>query len=163
MDCEKGSVEGEIGELLRAHKLSLSVAESATGGMIAARIVEIAGASDYFKGGVVSYDNSVKQHVLGVAGTTLQQWGAVSEQTALEMAEGVRKLMDTDISIADTGIAGPAGGTPTKPLGLFYIGLATKTDTRVQEFFFSGTRAQIRKQATEHALVLLRDYLRSLK
>jgi PncC family amidohydrolase len=131
--------------------------------MIAARIVEIAGASDYFKGGVVSYDNSIKQRVLGVADTTLSQLGAVSEQTAIEMAEGARKLMDTDLSIADTGIAGPSGGTPLKPVGLFYISLATKTTHRAQEFFFSGTRAQIRKQATEHALVMLRDYLRSLK
>lgn len=156
------TLEAEIGRLLQDHRLTLAVAESATGGLIAARIVNIAGSSAYFKGGVVAYENTIKQSVLGVSGDTLAKYGAVSEQTATQMAEGVRKLMATDVAISDTGIAGPEGGTPTKPVGLFYMGLASPQGTRVQEYYLSGTRGQIRQEASERALVMLRDYLRGL-
>jgi nicotinamide-nucleotide amidase len=160
--CIEHTLEGEIGQLLRYHDLKLAVAESATGGLIAARIVHVAGSSEYFKGGVVAYDNAVKERVLGVSAETLATQGAVSEETAREMAEGVMKLMGAEVAISDTGIAGPAGGTPTKPVGLFYIGLASARGVRAEEYFFSGTRGEIRHQAEEKALVMLRDYLRGL-
>lgn len=156
------TVEAEIGALLQHYHLTLAVAESATGGLIAARIVDVPGSSAYFKGGVVAYDNGIKESVLRVRSEVLARYGAVSEQTAREMAEGVRQLMRADVAVSDTGIAGPAGGTPTKPVGLFYIGLAFAQGTRVQEYFFSGTRADIRHQAAERALIMLRDYLRGL-
>ena len=161
-DIHHASLEGEIGELLRLHSLSLAVAESATAGLISARIVNIAGASEYFVGGVVAYANSVKENILGIPGQVLSRDGAVSEATAIEMAEGVRRLLSADIGISDTGVAGPNGSTPMKPIGLFYLGLAAGTGPRVQEFFFSGTRGQIREQAAEHTLLMLRDYLRGL-
>jgi len=156
------TVEAEIGALLQHYRLTLAVAESATGGLIAARIVNVPGSSAYFKGGVVAYDNGIKESVLRVRSDTLAAYGAVSEETAREMAEGVRQLMRADVAISDTGIAGPTGGTPTKPVGLFYIGLASAQGTRAQEYFFSGTRADIRHQAVERALMMLRDYLRGL-
>ena len=156
------TVEAEIGALLQQHRLTLALAESATGGLVAARIVNVAGSSAYFKGGVVAYDNLVKESVLGVRGETLAPDGAVSEATAREMAEGVRKLMGADIGASDTGIAGPTGATPTKPVGLFYLGLATPDGARVQEYFFSGNRTEIRQQAAQRVLAMLRDYLRGL-
>lgn len=156
------TLEAEIGDLLMQHGLSLAIAESATGGLISARIVNIAGSSAYFKGAVVAYDNSVKQSVLSVPAETLARHGAVSEETAREMAEGVRKLMAADVAVSDTGIAGPTGGTPTKPVGLFYLGLAAAEGTRAQEYFFSGNRAEIRQKAAERTLLMLRDYLRGL-
>lgn len=156
------SLEEEIGELLRKHKLTLATAESATGGLIASLIVNVSGSSDYFKGAVVAYANEVKEKVLGVSKETLEKYGAVSRQTGREMAEGVRRLMEVDIGLSDTGIAGPTGATPGKPVGLFYIGLAFREKTEVGEHLLQGDRLENRRKAAEIALTMLRDYLLSL-
>ena len=155
-------VEEEIGSLLRKHKLTVAVAESASGGLISHLITNVSGSSDYFTGSVVSYDNEVKMKVLGVSRETLEQHGAVSQQCAEEMAQGVRKLLGTDIGLSDTGIAGPSGGSAEKPVGLFYIGLSSKEGTICQRHVFSGDRLQNKHSAAEAALDMLRDYLLKL-
>lgn len=157
------TLEQEVGGLLHEHRLSLATAESATGGLISGRIIDVAGSSSYFQGAVVSYSNEVKRDVLGVRQETLDRYGAVSRQTAKEMAEGVRRLMKVDLALSDTGIAGPGGGTDKKPVGLFYIGLATSDGTEVQEHVFKGDRQQNREQAALAALAMLRKHLLGLK
>ena len=120
------NVSTELVKELSARGLTISTAESCTGGLIAKAITDVSGASEVFWGGVVSYDNSVKENVLGVKHETLESYGAVSAQTACEMAEGVRALCKTDIGISTTGIAGPGGGTREKPVGTVYVAIATK-------------------------------------
>jgi PncC family amidohydrolase len=155
----KNSLEEEIGALLKEHKLTIAVAESATGGSISDLLTNVSGSSNYFKGSVVSYDNEIKAGVLGVRKKTLGKYGAVSSQTAKEMAEGVRKLINADIGLSDTGIAGPTGATPEKPVGLFYIGLSSQHGTRVEEHLFHGDRMENKRAAAEAALRLLKEYL----
>ncbi len=150
----------EVGRNLRERKLTLAVAESASGGLISTMITDIAGSSDYFRGGVVSYDNDIKIKVLGVNQETLELYGAVSPQTAAEMASGVRLLMNTSIGISDTGIAGPAGETPGKPVGLFYLGISTSIDTHTEEHLFQGNRLENRLNAARAALQMLLNYLK---
>ncbi len=123
--CDDDSLASVIGKLLKEKKQTLSVAESCTGGGLGSMITSVSGSSDYFMGGVISYDNRVKMSVLGVSETSLNQFGAVSHQVAEEMAKGVQKLLNTDWSISITGIAGPEGGTMEKPVGLVYIGIAS--------------------------------------
>ena len=120
------NVSTELVKELSSRRLTISTAESCTGGLIAKSITDVSGASEVFWGGVVSYDNSVKENVLGVKHETLTSYGAVSAQTACEMAEGVRSLCKTDIGISTTGIAGPGGGTKDKPVGTVYVAIATK-------------------------------------
>ena len=120
------NVSTELVKELSSRRLTISTAESCTGGLIAKSITDISGASEVFWGGVVSYDNSVKENVLRVKHETLTSYGAVSAQTAREMAEGVRSLCKTDIGISTTGIAGPGGGTKEKPVGTVYVAIATK-------------------------------------
>jgi len=133
--------------------------ESATGGRIADRITNVPGSSDYFKGSVVAYSNEVKIVLLGAKRKILENYGAVSEQTALEMARGGRKLLNVDICISDTGIAGPSGATPEKPVGLFYLGLAAMDESLCEKHAFSGNREQNKRDATEAALNMLKQYL----
>jgi PncC family amidohydrolase len=156
MECR---LEEEIGRLLKERGLTIAVAESATGGLISNLITNVSGSSDYFRGAVVSYDNEIKARILGVRGETLERYGAVSRQTGEEMAEGVRKLMNADIGLSDTGIAGPTGATPGKPVGLFYIGLSYQKVTRVEEHLFHGDRLENKRNAAEAALRMLREYL----
>ena len=110
------SLEEKIGELLKAKKMTLSTAESCTGGSIAALITSVPGSSEYFKGGVVAYSNEVKMNMLHVSPETLQKYGAVSRETVIEMVQGVMESMKTDCAVATSGIAGPGGGTPEKPV-----------------------------------------------
>lgn len=152
-------LEDEVGVLLKEHKLILAVAESATGGLISHLLTNISGSSEYFRGSVVSYYNEIKAGVLGVREETLEKYGAVSSQVAGEMAEGVRRLMNTDIGLSDTGIAGPTGATPEKPVGLFYIGLSTQRGTQVEEYLFHGDRIENKRAAATASLRLLREYL----
>jgi len=152
-------LEEEVGILLKEHKLFLAVAESATGGMISHLLTNVSGSSEYFKGSVVSYDNQIKEGVLGVRKETLEKYGAVSSQIAGEMAEGVRRLMNTDIGLSDTGVAGPTGATPEKPVGLFYIGLSSERGTQVEEHLFHGDRIENKRAAATASLCLLREYL----
>ena len=156
------ALDQEVGALARNLGLTVAVAESATGGLISSLITDIAGSSDYFKGGVVAYDNEVKVKVLGVREETLERHGAVSAETAAEMALGVKLLLEADIGLSDTGIAGPTGATPEKPVGLFYIGLATAEGARTEEQRFSGDRAQNKRSATQAALAMLRKQLLQL-
>lgn len=153
------TLEEITGILLRQLGLTIAVAESATGGLISSAITDIPGSSDYFKGSVVSYSDDIKAEVLGVSRETLEKYGAVSEQTASEMALGVRKLMGADIGLSDTGIAGPGGATPEKPVGLFYIGLSSKQGTKVEKHLFHGTRVENKMATATGVLNLLKEYL----
>jgi PncC family amidohydrolase len=158
-------LEAEIARLIREYQvktgkwLTIGTVESATGGRIADRITNVPGSSDYFKGSVVAYSNEVKIALLGVKKATIENYGVVSEQTALEMAQGGRKLLDVDICVADTGIAGPSGATPEKPLGLFYLGLAAQDESMSQKHVFPGNREKNKRDAAEAALNMLKQYL----
>jgi PncC family amidohydrolase len=158
-------LEEEIAQLIRECKdkrerlLTIATVESATGGRIVDRLTNIPGSSDYFKGSIIAYSNEVKINVLGVKKETIENYGAVSSQTALEMAQGGRKLLDVDICISDTGIAGPSGATPEKPVGLFYIGLATKDGSLSQKYIFRGNREANKEDAAEATLNILKQYL----
>jgi nicotinamide-nucleotide amidase len=155
-------LEEEVGKLLRQKGLTLGIVESATGGLISHLITDVPGSSDYYKGSVTAYSNEVKTKVIGVREDTISQHGAVSHQAAEEMAEGGRKLLGSDICLADTGIAGPTGATPGKPLGLFYIGLSHKSGTYSREHNLHGSREQNKRDASEAALGWLKEYLVSL-
>jgi len=156
-------LEAEIGLLLRQKGLTLGVVESATGGLISHRITNIAGSSDYYKGSVTAYSNEIKIRVVGVRPETINSNGAVSADTAEEMAARGRKLLNVDICVADTGIAGPGGATPGKPAGLFFLGLAHKGGTYSRKYTFSGNREQSKQSAADAALNWVREYLLSLK
>ena len=156
-------LEQEIDNLLRQRGLTLGIVESATGGLISHLITNITGSSDYYKGSVTAYSNEVKIKVVGVKEATINKYGAVSYQVAEEMAQGGRKILAADICLADTGIAGPSGATPGKPVGLFYIGLSHQAGTYSQKYYFQGNREQNKHQATEAALAWLKEYLISLK
>lgn len=154
-------LEYEIGELLKRKGLTLGVVESATGGLISHLITDVPGSSVYFKGSVTSYSNGVKISVIGVKAATLKMYGSVSPQVAREMAAGGKKLLAVDICLADTGIAGPGGATPGKPVGLFYIGLAHKGGVFSRKYEFHGGRAQNKQSAAEAVLNWLKEYLTS--
>ena len=158
---ELDTLSREIGELLRQEGLTLGAVESATGGLISHAITNISGSSDYYQGSVTSYSNKIKMRVIGVKADTLKKHGAVSSQVAEEMASGGLKLLGVDICIADTGIAGPGGATKDKPVGLFYLGLASKDGVFTQKHIFSGDREQNKRSAAEAALQWLREYLLS--
>jgi nicotinamide-nucleotide amidase len=129
-----------VGRLLEQRRMTLALAESCTGGLISHRITNVPGSSAYYLGGVVSYANEIKTSLLEVKPFTLGQHGAVSRETALEMAQNVRRLFGADVSLSVTGIAGPGGGTPAKPVGLVYVGLAMAEGARVERHAFRGDR-----------------------
>lgn len=139
-------------EKLRSRKWTLAVAESCTGGMIAARLTDVAGASDVFERGFVTYANAAKIEMLGVPAHLIEAHGAVSKETAEAMAKGALSKSHAELAIAVTGIAGPAGGTTEKPVGLVYIAVATWDGADVREHRFSGDRATVRAQAAANAL-----------
>ncbi len=146
----------EAGSRLKETGLTLATAESCTGGLLAKLLTDVPGSSEYYIGGVISYSNKVKIGLLGVRPETLKKYGAVSADTAKEMAEGVRDAISTDLSLAITGIAGPGGGTVEKPLGTVFIALSSLgEDTSLLELHLKGTRAGIRAQSAEAALKLL--------
>jgi nicotinamide-nucleotide amidase len=153
-------LEERIGELLRKRSLKLATAESCTGGLIASRITDIPGSSAYFLGGVVAYANQVKLDLLGVPPGMLAQFGAVSEQTVLEMARGVRSLLRADIGLSVSGIAGPGGGTPEKPVGTVWIGLSMQNGEQARLFHFRGARLQNKASAAQAALEWLLETLK---
>lgn len=158
-------LEVEIARLIREYRaktgklLTIGAVESATGGRIADRITNVPGSSDYFKGSVIAYSNEVKIALLGVKRATIENYGALSEQTALEMARGGKKLLDVDICVSDTGIAGPSGATPEKPVGLFYLGLAAEGESLSQKHVFPGSRSGNKRDAAEAVLNMLKQYL----
>lgn len=153
-------LEEEIGELLKAKKLSLSTAESCTGGGIAASITSVPGSSEYFKGGIVAYSNEVKEALLHVSAETLAKHGAVSRETVVEMAKGAMKTLKTDCAVATSGIAGPGGGTPEKPVGTVWIAVAYKNEiTAMKQEGDCGRVGNVRK-AVRNALLMLCDKLK---
>ncbi len=157
------SLEQEVGNLLRQKGLTLGIVESATGGLISHRITNVAGSSDYYKGSVTAYSNEVKIKIVGVKEDTINKYGAVSPEVAEEMAQGGRKILASDVCLADTGIAGPTGATPGKPIGLFYIGLSHQAGTYSRKHNSQGNREQNKLDAAEAALGWLKEYLISLK
>ena len=155
-------LEQEIIELLRKKGLTLGVTESATGGLISHIVTNVPGSSEIYKGSVTAYANQTKTNVLGVKTETLQQYGAVSSQVAEEMALGGCRVLAVDICISDTGIAGPGGATPDKPVGLFYLGLAHRLTAYSQKHLFCGDREGNKEYAARTALGWLKIYLLNL-
>ncbi|MCL6613987.1 MAG: CinA family protein, partial [Firmicutes bacterium] len=148
------------GTLLRSQGLTLATGESCTGGLIGHRLTNIPGSSDYYLGGVVAYDNRVKAGLLGVAEEILAVHGAVSAETARAMAEGVRAALGADLGLATTGVAGPGGGTPAKPVGLVYLALAWEGGTETRRHLFAWDRLGNKEAAAQAALALVWEWLR---
>ena len=153
---DEDTLVGVVAQLLSSHNMTLAVAESCTGGLLGKMITDISGSSRYFWGGVISYSNQAKQEVLGVSSVTLNNHGAVSRATALEMAQGVKRLAGTDLGVSITGIAGPDGGSIEKPVGLVYIAVVGDNLEQVREMHFVGSRDAIRMLSAKSALDLLR-------
>lgn len=156
-ETENMTLEEAVTVLLWNRNLTLSTAESCTGGAIAARIVNVPGASDVFLQGMVTYSNEAKKRTLGVSEDTLRLYGAVSEECAKEMAEGGCSFSGTDVCLSVTGIAGPGGGTLEKPVGTVFMGCCVKGKTTVREYHFTGNRARVREQTAAHGLAFLRS------
>ena len=154
-DGETTAAAGRLVAALKAKGLRCATAESCTGGGVAAAITGVSGASEVFAGGAVVYENAAKEKVLGVSGETLRRHGAVSAETAAEMATGARRLYATDFAVSLTGIAGPGGGSAEKPVGLVWFGLASMAGVRTEKMVFPGNRAEVRAQAVCHALAML--------
>jgi nicotinamide-nucleotide amidase len=152
----------EIGDLLKSHKLTLGAAESATGGLISHLITYVPGSSEYFKGAIICYSNEIKINVIGVKEETIEKYGAVSAQVCVELTENARKVLDVDICITDTGIAGPTGASLGKPIGLFYLGISNKFETFNRKYLFKGDREKNKEEAAIAALTWLKEYLLSL-
>jgi PncC family amidohydrolase len=153
------SLEAQIGENLRERALYLATAESCTGGLIGDRITNVPGSSDYFLGGIIAYANPIKQQLLGVKAETLERFGAVSRETVVEMAQGACRVLDTQLAVAVSGIAGPGGGTVEKPVGLVWIGLSAPDGDSAWRFILPGDRRQVKEESAEQALRLLLEYL----
>ncbi len=147
--------EVRIGELLRQRGWTLALAESCTGGLVGHRITNVPGSSEYFRGGIVAYANDAKERLLGVRHQTLIAHGAVSRETALEMARGARLALGAEVGVAITGIAGPGGGSPEKPVGLTWVAVSTKEGEVAEGQTFAGDRLAVKQQASEAALALL--------
>lgn len=156
---QKENLEERVIRLLKERNLKITAAESCTGGLIAGTLVNVAGASDVFDESYVTYSNEAKQRLLGVRAETLEQFGAVSEQTAHEMAAGAALAAGTDVGLSSTGIAGPGGGTPDKPVGLIYVGCCVGENVQVRELRLHGDRMQNRIRTVEEALMLAADML----
>lgn len=158
-------LEFQVGALLRERGLKLVVAESCTGGLVGHRLTNIPGSSEYYLGSVTAYAYEAKERLLGVRHETLLQYGAVSRETALEMARGAREVLSGDFPLRDligvsiTGIAGPGGGMPNKPVGLVWVGMSADQGEWAWRYFWNGDRLQNKELSAEAALALLRDYL----
>lgn len=152
-------VENIIGEYLIENKLTIATAESCTGGLLAGRLINYPGISSVFLEGMVTYSNESKQKRLGVRKDTLDKYGAVSRETAIEMACGIAETAGVDIGISTTGIAGPGGGTAEKPLGLVYVGICIRGKSSCMELRLSGDRQNVRAATVEKALEFLESRL----
>lgn len=150
-----------IADILLGSGITISVAESCTGGLIGDKITNIPGSSEYFLGGVVTYSNQAKVQLLGVSPQTLDEYEAVSRETVLEMAAGARKLFGSDFALAVTGLAGPTGGTPAKPVGTVWTGVASTDQTDAYHLLLAGDRIQIKEQAASLALKHLFEFIQS--
>jgi nicotinamide-nucleotide amidase len=153
------NIEQRVGVLLRERGLMLATAESCTGGLLADRLTNVSGSSDYYLGGVVAYSNRLKETLLGVQPETLQAHGAVSEETAQEMARGARQRLDADVAVSITGIAGPTGGSAGKPVGLMYVAVSGAGKERCGRFVFAHDRLGNKQAAVEAAIRLVIESL----
>ncbi len=158
-ELDEKALETIVGKLLSQRGLTISCAESCTGGLLSARLTAVPGSSDYVIGGIVSYCNKIKEQQLGVSHHDLETVGAVSETVARQMAEGVRRQLSTDIGVGITGIAGPGGATEDKPVGLVYIAVAGPRGIVATRNVFAGDRQQVRWQSTEKALAMVVEQL----
>ncbi|MBU0468427.1 MAG: nicotinamide-nucleotide amidohydrolase family protein [Candidatus Omnitrophica bacterium] len=152
-------IEQKVAKLLISEKKSLSIAESCTGGLLSNRLTNISGSSAFLKLGIVTYSNDAKVKLLKVPAEIIKKHGAVSFQTAIAMAKGCKKLLNTDFSIGLSGIAGPTGGTRSKPVGLVYIAICSNYETICLECIFTGTRSNIKSKAATQAFKLLLEFL----
>ena len=157
--CEDVTLEDTVVTMLKEKKYTVTTAESCSGGLLAGRILNVSGASDVYREGHITYSNEAKEKLLGVKHETLEMYGAVSEQTAAEMARGAAEAADADAALSVTGIAGPGGGTKDKPVGLVYIGCYVRGKVKVKECRFAGNRDKNRESAVVQALTLLREQL----
>ncbi len=156
-------LEETLGPLLTARRLTLAVAESCTGGLIGHRLTNVPGSSDYFLGGITAYSYSAKEELLGVRPETIQVFGAVSEPTVREMARGACRALGAHLGLAVTGIAGPGGATPDKPVGLTWIALCAPDYERAEHYVWTGDRVANKESSAEAALRLLLEYLEQTK
>lgn len=152
-------VENMLGGLMRRRKRTLATAESCTGGLVADRITNVPGSSEYFRGGIVAYAYEAKVALLGVSWDMLRTHGAVSREVVMEMARGARVALDVDIAVSVSGIAGPGGGLPGKPVGTTWVGLSTEDGDWARKFIWEGDRLQNKALSAEAALQLVLDYL----
>ncbi len=159
MTKQEQPLEALVGQLLKSRQMTVAVAESCTGGLILHRLTNIAGSSAYVLGGFVVYSNEAKYKFAHVRKATLRQYGAVSEQTAIEMARGTRTAFGADVALSVTGIAGPGGGTETKPVGLTYIGFSAPNVDRAERYIWPYDREGNKAASSEAALRILYDYL----
>lgn len=155
-------IEVEVGRLLKKSGMRLAIAESCTGGLISHRITNVPGSSEYYVGSIVAYSYDAKIDLLKVPWDILEKYGAVSQKTVLEMAQNIRKILNADVSLSISGIAGPSGGTNEKPVGLVWIGLSSIKVEKAWRYIFNGERLQIKEQAAETALKLLVKFLGDL-
>lgn len=157
--ADEESLEKVVGVLLTMRKKTIGVAESCTGGLVSHRLTNVPGSSNYFRGSVVAYNNKVKEKILQVPLKTLEQCGAVSRETVQAMAGGIRKVSESDLGLAITGLAGPGGGREEKPVGQVYVALAADNDLCTEEHHFSGKRELIKMKTSQVALDMVRRYL----
>ncbi len=148
-----------MGELLKRRGLRLALAESCTGGLVSHLITNVPGSSAYYVGGVTAYANEAKVRLLGVSPETLEKYGAVSAETVIEMARGIRNALEADIGVSVSGIAGPDGGTPEKPVGTVWIGISATKDEYARHHLFEGDRLRVKEQSAQAALRLLVEHL----
>lgn len=153
------TLEAQMGKLLQERGLKIAFAESCTGGLLGNRVTNVPGASAYFIGSLVAYAYEAKANLLGVSWETLNTYGAVSRETVLEMARGAHIAFQADITVSISGIAGPGGGTDSKPVGTVWLGLATADGEWARQFHFSGNREQIKAASADAALQFVLDYL----
>ena len=155
MDSFKFAEDEQLVELCIERKIKVATAESCTGGMISEQITSVSGSSAVIEFGLCSYSNRIKREILGVSEETLEKFSEYSEQCAKEMAEGARRLSGADIAVSTTGVAGPTGGSPEHPVGEVFIGISSEKGVFAKRFLFSGSREDIRLQATKNALKML--------
>ena len=154
-------LEVRLAQAFRARGWTLALAESCTGGLIGHRLTNIPGSSDYFLGGIVAYAYEAKERLLAVRHQTLYEHGAVSRETAIEMARGARVALGADVGVSVTGIAGPAGGLPDKPVGLTWVAVSTRDGERAEQFLWKGDRLANKEQSAEAALDLMLQTVKS--
>ncbi len=156
-DIDRGSsapdLQTALVHWLKEHHMKISFAESLTGGLVSKKITEVSGASEVFECGICSYSNRIKNQLLHVSAETLAVYTEYSRQTAMEMADGIRRISGSDIAVSTTGLAGPGGGTEEQPVGLVYIGISSGHSLYAEELHLSGNREEIRSQAAEYALL----------